>query len=96
VEEFSSSGKYGCIITNPPYGERMGRRDEVAGLYRNMGAVFRRLDSWSFFILTASESFEKYYGRKADRNRKLYNGNMKTYLYQYLGPLPPRNHETEK
>jgi putative N6-adenine-specific DNA methylase len=96
VEEFSSRGKYGCLITNPPYGERMGQRDEVAELYRNMGAVFRKLDSWSFFILTASESFEKYYGKKADRNRKLYNGNMKTYLYQYLGPLPPRNHETEE
>ncbi len=73
----------------------MGQRDEVAELYRNMGAVFRKLDSWSFFILTAACP-SKILWQKADRNRKLYNGNMKTYLYQYLGPLPPRNHETEK
>ena len=55
-----------------------------------MGAVFKKMDTWSFFILTGHEGFEKHYGRKADKNRKLYNGNIKTYLYQYLGPLPPR------
>lgn len=90
VEEFGSRKKYGCIVTNPPYGERIGERREVESLYRTMGDVFLKLDTWSFFILTAHEEFQKFFGKKAHRNRKLYNGKIKCYLYQYLGPLPPK------
>lgn len=90
VAEFSSKKKYGCIVTNPPYGERMQDEKEVLELYREMGRVFESLDSWSYFIMTSSENFERAFGRKADKNRKLYNGMIRTYLYQYLGPLPPR------
>jgi len=88
--EFSSRKKYGCVICNPPYGERLGEKREAALLYREMGRVFSSLDSWSFFILTASEEFEKDFGKKSDKNRKLYNGKIKTRLYQYYGPLPER------
>ncbi|PKL35589.1 MAG: RNA methyltransferase [Spirochaetae bacterium HGW-Spirochaetae-1] len=90
VEEFSTRKKYGCVICNPPYGERLGSNDEVTALYKNMGTVLSQLDSWSLFILTGHEEFENHFGRKADKNRKLYNGKIKTYLYQYLGQLPPR------
>jgi putative N6-adenine-specific DNA methylase len=90
VSEFSSSSKYGCIVCNPPYGERMKNDREVQLLYRGMGEVFSKLDTWSFFIMTSNEHFEKSFGRKADKNRKLYNGDIKTYLYQYFGPRPQR------
>jgi putative N6-adenine-specific DNA methylase len=90
IEEFRSSRKYGCIICNPPYGERSGEPGEVEALYRTMGTVFTELDSWSFFILSAHPHFEKLFGRQADKNRKIYNGNIKCYYYQYLGPLPGR------
>ena len=89
VSEFSTKASHGCVICNPPYGERM-KKSDVDALYREMGEVFGRLDSWSYFILTSHEQFEKSFGKKADKNRKLYNGKIKTYLYQYLGPLPPR------
>lgn len=88
VEEFSSSRRYGCIVCNPPFGERMSDRVEVEKLYRTMGEVFTRLDTWSFFILSAHPEFQKHFGRTADKNRKLYNGRIKCYLYQYMGPLP--------
>lgn len=90
LSEFSSKAKYGCIVCNPPYGERLQDEREVHLLYKEMGTVFSKLDSWSFFIMTSFERFEKSFGKKADKNRKLYNGKIKTYLYQYLGPLPPR------
>lgn len=88
VEEFKSGEKYGCIVCNPPYGERIGDLPNVENLYRSMGRIFNQLDSWSYFILTAHPDFEKCFGSKADKNRKLYNGNLKCYLYQYYGPLP--------
>lgn len=90
VSEFSSSKKYGCIVCNPPYGERLQDEKEVQVLYKEMGKVFSKLDNWSYFIMTSYENFEKAFGRKADRNRKLYNGKILTYLYQYMGELPPR------
>lgn len=93
VQEFSTKSRFGCIITNPPYGERMKNDGEVTALYRDMGRIFRELDTWSFFILTSHEGFEKAFGKKSDKNRKLYNGKIKTYLYQYLGPLPPRKQD---
>lgn len=95
VIELSSKKKYGCIICNPPYGERMDGGGRIYDLYRDMGEVFSRLDTWSFFILTAFENFEKAYGKKSDRNRKLYNGNLKTYLYEYFGPRPEKIRKTD-
>lgn len=90
VRDFSSKDKYGFIVTNPPYGERLDDIKTVERLYTDMGKVFSSLDSWSFYILTAYEGFERYFGRKADKKRKLYNGMMKTDFYQYFGPKPPK------
>lgn len=88
AEEFHSSEPYGCLICNPPYGERSGELPEVEALYRSLGRVLPRLPDWSVFILSAHPRFQQLYGRRADKNRKLYNGNLKTYLYSYYGPLP--------
>lgn len=82
--------KYGFIITNPPYGERIGTKESVQEVYTEFGRQFRELDSWSAYIITASEHTEQYLGRKADKNRKIYNGMMRTYFYQFLGPKPPK------
>jgi putative N6-adenine-specific DNA methylase len=90
LSELSSQRKYGKIICNPPYGERIGERREVARLYKEMSQVFQRLDTWSFYILTAHPEFEKLFGRRATKRRKLYNGNIQVQFYQYFGPRPPR------
>ncbi|CDF59367.1 THUMP domain-containing class I SAM-dependent RNA methyltransferase [Thermobrachium celere] len=96
MEELSSKKKYGCIICNPPYGERIGEIKQVEKLYKRMGEVFSKLDTWSYFILTNHLDFEKLFGKKADKNRKLYNGKLLCYLYQYFGPLPPKKkHEVQ-
>ncbi len=89
VEQFKSSKKYGCIICNPPYGERIGDSKEVERLFRSMGETFSQLHAWSLFILNAHPEFETFFGTKSNKNRKLYNGNIKCYLYEYFGPLPP-------
>lgn len=89
VADFRTRQKYGCIICNPPYGQRMEDNRAVERLYREMGNVFKSLDTWSFFILTAHDGFEKHFGRRASRNRKLYNGRIQCYYYQYPGPRPP-------
>lgn len=90
VAQLSHPKKYGFIITNPPYGERIMEKSEMAGLYGTLGERFRALDSWSLCMITAYEDAEKAIGRKADRNRKIYNGMMKTYFYQFMGPKPPK------
>lgn len=90
LSELSSSKKYGFIITNPPYGERLEDKKELPSLYKEMGKVFNSLDSWSYYIITSYEDAQKYIGRQADKNRKIYNGMMKTYFYQYMGPKPPK------
>ncbi len=82
--------KYGFIITNPPYGERLEDKKMLPDLYRQIGQVYQGLDSWSMFLITSYEDAERYIGRKADKNRKIYNGMIRTYYYQYLGPKPPR------
>ncbi len=87
VQEFSSRKKFGCMVTNPPYGERISSREEAAELYRVLGSLYESLDTWSFFILSSHPGFAGLFGRKPDKNRKLYNGKIKTYLYQYLRPL---------
>ena len=89
LSALSHPKKYGFLITNPPYGERIEEKENLPALYREIGERFRGLDSWSAYIITAYEDAEKYIGRKADRNRKIYNGMMKTYYYQFLGPKPP-------
>lgn len=92
-EEFSSKKKYGCIISNPPYGERLGEIRQVERMYKKMGEVFSNLDTWSYFILTSHPEFQRIFGRKADKNRKLYNGKLQCYYYQYFGPLPKKKWE---
>ncbi len=89
VQDLSSSRKYGKIICNPPYGERIGEREEVAQLHREMGRVFSKLDTWSFYILTSNPDFEQLFGKPATKKRKLYNGNIKVDFHQYYGPRPP-------
>ena len=93
VSEFRSRKKYGCIITNPPYGERLGEAKEVEELYRQMGKAFKDLDTWSFYVLTSHPRFEQLFGRKADKRRKLYNGRIECQYYQYYGPRPPKREE---
>lgn len=90
VAELSHPKKYGFLITNPPYGERIEDKKNLPALYTQIGERFKALDSWSAFIITSYEDVEKYMGRKADKNRKIYNGMMKTYFYQFLGPKPLR------
>ena len=90
VSELNHPKKYGFVITNPPYGERLEEKKALPALYREIGAAFDRLDAWSEYVITSYDQAEKYIGRKADKNRKIYNGMIKTYLYQFLGPKPPR------
>ena len=90
VANLSHPKKYGFIITNPPYGERLSEKEELVSLYQTIGERYRALDSWSMYLITSYEQAERDIGRKADKNRKIYNGMMKTYYYQFLGPKPPK------
>ena len=90
VSQLSHPGKYGFIITNPPYGERLEEKEALPELYREFGESFRKLDTWSAYMITSYEDAERYFGRKADRNRKLYNGMLRTYFYLFTGPRPPK------
>lgn len=90
VRDLSHPKKYGFIITNPPYGERLEDKKDLPELYRAFGESFRRLETWSAYMITSYEDAERYFGRKADKNRKIYNGMLKTYFYQFQGPKPPR------
>lgn len=90
VEALSHAKKYGFIITNPPYGERIEEKKNLPALYKTIGDRYKALDSWSLYMITSYENAEKDIGRKADKNRKIYNGMMKTYFYQFQGPKPPR------
>ncbi len=90
VSELQHSKKYGFLITNPPYGERLEDKQALPKLYQELGESYRRLDNWSMYVITSYEHAERDIGRKADRNRKLYNGMIKTYYYQFLGARPPR------
>lgn len=90
VSALSHPKKYGFIISNPPYGERIEGKENLPALYREIGERFAALDSWSMYLITSYEDAQKYIGRKADKNRKIYNGMLKTYFYQFMGPRPPR------
>lgn len=96
VSEMSSNDSYGFIVTNPPYGERLQDRKSVELLYKTMGEVFKKLDTWSFYVITSFEEFEKKFGKRADKKRKLYNGMMKADLFQFFGPKPPKRNTVDK
>ncbi|MCK9444273.1 MAG: class I SAM-dependent RNA methyltransferase [Tissierellaceae bacterium] len=85
------NNEYGVVVTNPPYGERIGEKAEIEELYRDLGTKFKELDTWSVYVITSNEDFEKLYGKKANRKRKLYNGRIKVDYYQYYGPRPPKD-----
>lgn len=91
--DFKSEEEYGFIITNPPYGERLEDADSVKMLYKELGYTFRKLKNWSYYLITSFEDFEREFGKDAERKRKLYNGMLKTNLYQYPGPRPPRKND---
>lgn len=90
VSELSHPKKYGFLIMNPPYGERMEEKEKLPLLYKEIGDALRRLDTWSAYVITSYEHTERDMGRKADKNRKIYNGMLKTYFYQFMGPKPPK------
>ncbi len=90
LSQLSHNKKYGFIITNPPYGERLEEKEDMPKLYAQIGERYRALDSWSMYLITGFEDAELYIGKKASKNRKIYNGMLKTYFYQYMGPKPPR------
>lgn len=90
LSALSHPKKYGFLISNPPYGERLEEKENLPQLYAQIGERFRALDSWSMYLITGYEDAEKYIGRKADKNRKIYNGMLKTYYYQFQGPKPPK------
>lgn len=93
VAKLSHPKKYGFIITNPPYGERLEEKADLPELYTTIGNVYKNLDAWSMYMITSYEEAERYVGRKADKNRKIYNGMIKTYFYQFMGPKPPKQNK---
>ncbi|MFN2745645.1 MULTISPECIES: THUMP domain-containing class I SAM-dependent RNA methyltransferase [Bacillus] len=95
VKDFTTQAEYGVIVGNPPYGERLGEKQAVENMYRDMGKAFAGLDTWSVYMLTSNERFEECYGKKATKKRKLFNGFIKTDYYQYWGKRPPRPKKAE-
>ena len=96
VAKLNHPKKYGFIISNPPYGERLEEKANLPKLYGEIGEAYRRLDSWSMFLITSYERAQNDIGRKEDKNRKIYNGMLKTYFYQFLGPKPPKRKSNEE
>lgn len=96
LADFTTTKEYGVMVANPPYGERLGEEEKVRQLYRQMGEVFRPLSTWSKYILTSDLAFETYYGEKATKKRKLYNGALRTDLFQYWGTRPPRKPKSDE
>lgn len=84
--DFRTDLEYGVIVSNPPYGERIGEKEKVEKLYRELGATLQMLDTWSIYLITSNEDFEELFGKKATKKRKLFNGFIKTDYYQYFGP----------
>lgn len=96
VTDFTTKKEYGVIVGNPPYGERLGEKQAVEQMYKQMGQAFSKYETWSIYILTSNEQFEQFYGRQATKKRKLFNGSIRTDLYQYWGRRPPKQpRETE-
>ena len=96
VKDLRHPKPYGFIITNPPYGERLEEKEALPALYKTIGESFANLPDWSMYLITSYEDAEKYIGRKADRNRKIYNGMIKSYFYQFMGPKPPKAKEQKE
>lgn len=96
VSELTHAKKYGFIITNPPYGERLEDKESIPPIYKTLGERFKALDNWSLYMITSFEDCEKYIGKKANKNRKVYNGMIKTYFYQFEGDKPPKARVTDK
>lgn len=96
VQELNHPKKYGFVITNPPYGERLEKKTALPALYQEIGQAFDRLDSWSEYLISSYEDTERYIGKRADKKRKIYNGMLRTTLYQFLGPKPPKRKNSEK
>lgn len=96
VSELTHAKKYGFIITNPPYGERLEDKESIPPIYKTLGERFKALDNWSLYMITSFEECEKYIGKKANKNRKVYNGMIKTYFYQFEGDKPPKARVTDK
>ncbi|MCR5634916.1 MAG: class I SAM-dependent RNA methyltransferase [Lachnospiraceae bacterium] len=90
IKDLASPKKYGFIVTNPPYGERLEEKEALPELYSTIGERFKNMDTWSMYLISSYQDCEKYIGRKADKNRKIYNGMLKTYFYQFMGPKPPK------
>lgn len=91
VKDLRNPKHYGFILTNPPYGERLEEKEALPALYKTIGESFSMLSDWSMYLITSYEDAEKHIGRKADKNRKIYNGMIKSYFYQFMGPKPPKN-----
>lgn len=96
IQALSHRKKYGFLITNPPYGQRLDTEEDMPALYREIGEAYRRLDCWSMYLITAYAHAERFIGSKAAKKRKIYNGMMKTQFYQYLGPKPPKRPRMDK
>lgn len=96
AKNFESEEKFGFIITNPPYGERLEDRVTVKKLYKDLGYAFKPLKTWSYYLITSYEDFESAFDKKATKKRKLYNGRLKTNIYQYIGPKPPKSLNNNK
>lgn len=90
VSDFTTEKEYGVVVANPPYGERLEDEASIRELYREMGETYAKLPTWSIYVITSYEAFEEVYGKKATKKRKLYNGYLRTDLYQYWGPRKPR------
>ena len=96
VSKLQNPKKYGFVITNPPYGERLEEKAALPALYKEIGQAFARLDCWSEYLISSYEDVERYIGKKADKKRKIYNGMLRTNLYQYIGPKPPKRDRNKK
>ncbi|MBO7214392.1 MAG: class I SAM-dependent RNA methyltransferase [Clostridia bacterium] len=90
MREFSSNKPYGVIVTNPPYGERISDRNQIVKLYKDFGFVYKKLENWSVFAITPVSDFERLFGKKADKKRKIYNGKLECTYYSILGAKPPK------
>lgn len=93
VADFTTKQEYGCMIGNPPYGERMGDREQIEGICRELGRLFKQYETWSFYVISSFGEFESFFGRKATKKRKLYNGRIRTDYFQYFGRKQPRDLE---
>ena len=93
MREFSSRFSHGVIISNPPYGERLSDRKQIEGLYRDYGKMVGSLNKWCAYTLTSVTDFERLFGKRADKKRKLYNGKLECNLFAHLSEPPKKREE---